>query len=58
MAAASRPMSRLVSHGCELRPNTACTGLGIRWRRSFLLSAERDIASRPDADKPRFLGET
>jgi hypothetical protein len=21
MAAASRPMSRLVSHGCELRPN-------------------------------------
>ena len=23
MAAASRPMSRLVSHGCELRPNQA-----------------------------------
>jgi len=24
MAAASRPMSRLVAHGGELRPNTSC----------------------------------
>src|SRR6266511_1373920 len=31
MAAASRPMSRLVGHGCELRPNTSSDCVKMFW---------------------------
>ena len=36
MAAATRPMSRLVTHGCELRPNTS-----FKWPSRRLVSNAR-----------------